>query len=39
MKIEKKTSILGYLLELLIKIRRFEKKNLPNLTNLGQFFS
>jgi hypothetical protein len=30
--------ILGYLLELIIKIWRFEKKILQNLANLGQFF-
>jgi hypothetical protein len=40
MKVEKKQnpSIIGYLLELIIEIWRFEKKILQNLANLGHFF-
>jgi hypothetical protein len=40
MKVEKKqnSSIIGYLLELIIEIWRFEKKILQNLANLGHFF-
>jgi len=42
MKVGKKKKksfyILGYQLELVIKIWRFETKILPNLANLGLFF-
>jgi hypothetical protein len=38
LKVIESFDILGYLLELIIEIRQFEKNILKNLVNVGHFF-